>query len=40
MTAYAAIDFGTSNSAVCLGIKQKRRLVPLEQGKDLSLIHI
>lgn len=34
MTAYAAIDFGTSNSAVCLGIKQKRRLVPLEQGKD------
>lgn len=34
MTAYAAIDFGTSNSAVCLGVKQKRRLVPLEQGKD------
>jgi hypothetical chaperone protein len=34
MTPYAAIDFGTSNSAVCTGLGARRSLVPLEQGKD------
>lgn len=31
---YAAIDFGTSNSAVSLGHQGQQRLVPLEQGRD------
>lgn len=34
MTPYAAIDFGTSNSAVCTGFGTHRSLVPLEAGKD------
>lgn len=32
--SYAAIDFGTSNSAVSLGQSGRQRLVPLEQGRD------
>jgi len=31
---YAAIDFGTSNSAVSLGHNGSQRLVPLEQGRE------
>lgn len=34
MTPYAAIDFGTSNSAVCTGFGAHRSLVPLDSGKD------
>ncbi len=34
MTPYAAIDFGTSNSAVCIGNGTDRALTPLEQGRD------
>lgn len=34
MSLYAAIDFGTSNSAVCLGNGAQRKLLALEDGKD------
>jgi len=34
MTPYAAIDFGTSNSAVCVGHGGNATLVPLEQGRE------
>lgn len=34
MKPYAAIDFGTSNSAVCLGRGAQRGLVPLDGDKD------
>ncbi len=34
MTAYAAIDFGTSNSAVFVGNHADGQLVALEQGKE------
>lgn len=34
MTPYTAIDFGTSNSAVCIGNGAQRALAPLEQGRD------
>lgn len=34
MRPYAAIDFGTSNSAVCVGRGAMRGLVPLEDGKE------
>ncbi|NGY05559.1 Hsp70 family protein [Solimonas terrae] len=34
MTPYAAIDFGTSNSAVCTGFDTHCSLVPLEAGRD------
>lgn len=34
MNPYAAIDFGTSNSAVCVGMGPHRSLAPLEHGKD------
>ncbi|HEY9546167.1 MAG TPA: Hsp70 family protein [Solimonas sp.] len=33
MTPYAAIDFGTSNSAVCTGFGTHRTLIALEQDK-------
>ncbi|GAC1625722.1 MAG: Hsp70 family protein [Nevskia sp.] len=34
MTSYAAIDFGTSNSAVCVGAAGTAALVPLEHGRE------
>jgi hypothetical chaperone protein len=34
MSPYAAIDFGTSNSAVCVGTATRQALVPLEQARD------
>jgi len=34
MKPYAAIDFGTSNSAICVGLGTQRALVPLEHGRD------
>ena len=34
MTSYAAIDFGTSNSAVCVGAAGTAALVPLENGRE------
>lgn len=33
MKPYAAIDFGTSNSAICVGIGAEVRQVPLEHGR-------
>jgi len=33
ISPFAAIDFGTSNSAVCVGTSEALRLVPLEQDK-------
>lgn len=34
MNAFAAIDFGTSNSAVCVGTATQQALTPLERGRD------
>lgn len=34
MKSYAGIDFGTSNSAVCVGTAQGLALAPLEQDKE------
>jgi hypothetical chaperone protein len=34
MKPYAAIDFGTSNSAICVGIGNDVRQVPLEHGRE------
>ncbi|WP_028080811.1 Hsp70 family protein [Solimonas soli] len=34
MRAYTAIDFGTSNSAVCVGCGAHAALIALEQGRD------